>query len=104
MAEPLVLQHFVTPAREQPARLYYRPRPRACGRHGVVLARGSVLRTGSYFNGFFEDYWRRYTGVGQLALRVRVSGAGELLLARRFPGGGRTLPAREKFSGTGREL
>jgi galactofuranosylgalactofuranosylrhamnosyl-N-acetylglucosaminyl-diphospho-decaprenol beta-1,5/1,6-galactofuranosyltransferase len=106
MAEPLVLQHFVTPARGHPAGLYYRSKtsPRVLGRHGVALIGGSVLRAGSYFNGCFEDYWRQFTNARRLALRVRVSGAGELHLVRRFPDGGQTPLARVNFSGKGREL
>jgi galactofuranosylgalactofuranosylrhamnosyl-N-acetylglucosaminyl-diphospho-decaprenol beta-1,5/1,6-galactofuranosyltransferase len=87
MAE-MVLQRVVMPPRRGLTRLYCRfdgepPRPRKKGRRGVLLSCGTVLRTDTWFNGFFERYWREHAQVSEIALHLRISGAGALRLYRR---------------------
>ena len=81
-----ILQRVVIPPERGLARLYYRirrsptgRRPVPCkrGRRGIGLPRGTVLRTNTWFNGFFERFWREYTRLDRLVLRVRTS-AGDL--------------------------
>ena len=102
----LVIQRVVMPPERQLARLYCRfaPGSGGRGRRSVVLPGGTCLRTDTYFNGFFEGYWRKYTRLGRLDLRVRVSGAGTLRLYRRSPGGGRGLLRQVTFAGKDREV
>ncbi len=105
----LVVQQMVMPLERRLGRLYYRaggqgPRPRPRGRRGAVLAGGALLKTESYFNAFFEDYWRRYTHLGRLDLRVRLSGAGTLRLYRRLPGGPRLLLREAHLAGKEQEV
>ena len=84
MAEK-VLQRIVMPPRRGLTRLYCRfhgERPRRRGRRAIVLPRGTVLRTDTWFNAFFESYWREHTHVAELALRLRVSGTGIVRIYR----------------------
>jgi galactofuranosylgalactofuranosylrhamnosyl-N-acetylglucosaminyl-diphospho-decaprenol beta-1,5/1,6-galactofuranosyltransferase len=52
-------------------------------RFSITLRRGSTLVTDTYFNNFFENYWRRFTRLGRLRLRVKLTGVGTILLFRR---------------------
>ncbi len=99
------------PTRADAAVLWIRPRaterkpaPRQRGRRVLALARGTVLRTDTWFNAFFESYWREYTRLAQLALRLRVSGAGTLRLYRRMGEQGQRLLRQIDFSGRDREV
>src|SRR5690242_11270143 len=105
-----ILQRVMMPPERGLARLYYRfrrspagRRPVPCkrGRRAIVLPRGTALRTDTWFNGFFERYWREYTGLGRLDLRVQLSGSGTLRLYRRSPDGERSLLKETAFSGEG---
>ncbi len=73
-------------------------------RRTVILPRGAVLRTNTWFNAFFENYWREYTHLSQLSLRIRLSGAGTLRLYRRFSERSASLIEKVDFSGHEREL
>jgi galactofuranosylgalactofuranosylrhamnosyl-N-acetylglucosaminyl-diphospho-decaprenol beta-1,5/1,6-galactofuranosyltransferase len=89
--------------------LYYRlSRPRACppppavsDRFALAVGRGSTLSTDTYFNSFFESYWRHYTRLGRLRLRLRLrlTGAGSVVLRRRSPVTGVTVVASADFDG-----
>jgi len=68
------------------------------GRRTILLPRGATLRTDTWFNGFFERYWREYTNLRTLELRACVSGTGILRIYRRSayqP----AAPARESLAG-----
>ena len=112
MAERII-QRIVMPPRRGVGRLYCRfnrspaqdrPGPRRRSRRSLVLPRGRVLRTDTWFNAFFEAFWRQYTQLQQLTLRVRVSGSGVLRLYRRASEHTRSLLHEMSFSGRNREL
>ena len=98
MAERII-QRIVMPPRRGLTRLYYRlkrgsPQPREQGRRSLVLPRGCLVRTDTWFNAFFESYWREYTNLSRLNLHLRMSGAGTVRLYRRALGAnGRRQPA-----------
>jgi galactofuranosylgalactofuranosylrhamnosyl-N-acetylglucosaminyl-diphospho-decaprenol beta-1,5/1,6-galactofuranosyltransferase len=109
----LLIQRVVMPPRAELRRLYYRcrrspsnerPIPRRQGRRAIVLPRGSVLRTDTWFNAFFESYWRKYTTIKQLLLCVRVRGAGSLRIYRRSCDGSQQLLKAMHFAGRDCEL
>jgi galactofuranosylgalactofuranosylrhamnosyl-N-acetylglucosaminyl-diphospho-decaprenol beta-1,5/1,6-galactofuranosyltransferase len=87
-----VLQRCVFPADRSLAALYYRltdatadgPPP---GRFSIAVPPGATLTTDTYFNSFFEGYWRRYTRLGRLLLRLEATGTGTVQLLRRAAGG-----------------
>jgi galactofuranosylgalactofuranosylrhamnosyl-N-acetylglucosaminyl-diphospho-decaprenol beta-1,5/1,6-galactofuranosyltransferase len=105
----LVLQRTVFPTELRLSELYYawseRPScadaddPAVLGRRSVHLSPGTCLSTGTFFNGFFEGHWRRYTTLGRLALRLRVSGRGGVQLCRRTAEHGITPLAALAFDG-----
>jgi galactofuranosylgalactofuranosylrhamnosyl-N-acetylglucosaminyl-diphospho-decaprenol beta-1,5/1,6-galactofuranosyltransferase len=108
MAE-MVLQRVVMPPRRGLMRLYCRfdgepSRPCKQGRRAIFLSRGVVLRTDTWFNAFFENYWREYTRLSDLVLQLRFSGAGTVRLYRRSTGKGQSLLHEIDFSGQDREL
>jgi galactofuranosylgalactofuranosylrhamnosyl-N-acetylglucosaminyl-diphospho-decaprenol beta-1,5/1,6-galactofuranosyltransferase len=87
-----VIQRCVFPTERRHSPLYYRldrPQdseilePRPPDRFSICIGFGSKLITDTYFNSFFECYWRRFTRLGRLRLRVRLTGRGTLLLLRR---------------------
>src|SRR4051794_5427908 len=95
-----IIQRVVFPREPSLHSLYYRldqPRGKhrfdaeAPDRRSVAIGRGAMLITDTYFNSFFECYWRRYTRLGRLRLRLRLSGAGAVLLLRRSLATGLTL-------------
>ena len=104
----VVVQRVVMPTRPGLARLYLRAGRRGGGRvrgrRSVALTRGAALRTDTYFNGFFEGYWRKYTVLGRLDLRLCVSGAGILRLYRRSAEGRRSLLRVARVAGVAREV
>lgn len=74
------------------------------GRRTIVLPPGAVLRCDTWFNGFFERYWRTYTNLEALAFRAWISGDGILRLFRRLPGEADRLLRELHFSGGNREV
>lgn len=95
MPEP-ILQRCVFPAEPHLRPLYYRteadcgetaPEIRAQDRLTIFLPRGATLRTDTYLNTFFESYWRRFTTLNRLVLRLDLAGEGEVRLIRRVHGG-----------------
>jgi galactofuranosylgalactofuranosylrhamnosyl-N-acetylglucosaminyl-diphospho-decaprenol beta-1,5/1,6-galactofuranosyltransferase len=109
MAET-VLQRIVTPPRRGLTPLYYRyaaasARPRRQSRRALVLPRGAVVRTDTWFNAFFASYWWNYTCLSELVLQLRVSGSGVLRLYRRCPHRHRSHLLQEiAFVGQDRQL
>jgi galactofuranosylgalactofuranosylrhamnosyl-N-acetylglucosaminyl-diphospho-decaprenol beta-1,5/1,6-galactofuranosyltransferase len=105
----LLVQRLVRPPNPRLARLYYRVR----GKHaqslephpsGVSVRRGTVLTTDTYFNAFFEDYWRTHTRLAKLDVRLCVSGAATVRVFRRPEAGGRQQLAEASFDGAEAEL
>jgi len=88
----LVVQRVVFPKDVRVSSLYYHvianPSPGHCadpaptGRRSMVLRRGCRINTNTYFNTFFESYWRRHTRLERLALRMRLVGSGTVVLWR----------------------
>jgi galactofuranosylgalactofuranosylrhamnosyl-N-acetylglucosaminyl-diphospho-decaprenol beta-1,5/1,6-galactofuranosyltransferase len=104
-----ILQRIVTPPRQGLTRLYCRfagesSPSRKRGRRTIILPRGAVLRTDTWFNAFFESYWRQYTHLSGLVLQLRVSGSGVLRLYRRCSDEDTSLLQELAFSGHDREL
>ena len=52
------------------------------GRRSAVLPAGRRLSFGTYFNGFPASYWRRWTTVSDVILRVRLSGDATVIVYR----------------------
>ena len=87
-----IIQRVVFPAERPLHPLYYRldhPRDGRLfetgypDRFSIGIGPGSMLVTDTYFNSFYECYWRRYTRLVGLRLRLRLSGEGTVLLLRR---------------------
>ncbi len=103
-----VIQRCVFPVEQRLFPLYYRLdqspesrflEPEPPGRFSIWIARGSKLITDTYFNSFYESYWRRYTRLGVLRLRLVLSGRGTVLLLRRAFVTGLTLLESVTFDG-----
>jgi galactofuranosylgalactofuranosylrhamnosyl-N-acetylglucosaminyl-diphospho-decaprenol beta-1,5/1,6-galactofuranosyltransferase len=103
-----ILQRVVLPLGRGRRRLYYREnRAGAClpqGRCGIVLPRAAVFRTDAFFNAFYECYWRKYTSLQRLALRLHVQGEGVVRLYRCTSQREKRLLHEVAFSGAEREL
>ncbi|MFF1251238.1 glycosyltransferase [Pseudarthrobacter sp. NPDC058329] len=52
------------------------------GRRSVRVRPGQRLSLGSYFNAFPAAYWRKWTTVSSVTLRVQTSGSGSLVVYR----------------------
>ena len=52
------------------------------GRRGLELRHGQGVSLATYFNAFPASYWRRFTAVTEVELRVRTTGPGTLLVYR----------------------
>lgn len=103
-----VIQRCVFPIEQRLQDLYFRldrpPNERVFelekpGRFSMTLDRGYKLITDTYFNSFFECYWRRYTQLGKLQLRLEVSGRGTILLVRRSLAAGISVLETAEFDG-----
>src|SRR4051794_37613758 len=108
-----VIQRCVFPVERSLYPLYYRLdrglesrflEPEPPGRFSIWIARGSKLITDTYFNSFFESYWRKYTRLGVLRLRIQLSGKGTVLLLRRAFTTGLTILESVDFSGEETEV
>jgi galactofuranosylgalactofuranosylrhamnosyl-N-acetylglucosaminyl-diphospho-decaprenol beta-1,5/1,6-galactofuranosyltransferase len=106
-----VLQRVIMPPRRGVSRLYCRfhrsptgERARLRGRRSLLLPRGCALRTDTWFNAFYECYWRQYTSLQRLVLRLEVSGAGVLRLFRRCREERQSLLHEMDLSGSSREM
>ncbi|MEV5570986.1 glycosyltransferase [Spirillospora sp. NPDC052269] len=51
-------------------------------RHTVVVPVGARVSFATYFNAFPASYWRRWTNLDEVVLRVRVRGQGNLVVYR----------------------
>jgi galactofuranosylgalactofuranosylrhamnosyl-N-acetylglucosaminyl-diphospho-decaprenol beta-1,5/1,6-galactofuranosyltransferase len=88
----VILQRVVFPRQQHLSALYYRldnpspldcPSPAPTGRRSFAVPGGTRLDTDTYFNSFFEGYWRRHTAVGAVRLRLWLTGSGTLELCQR---------------------
>ena len=52
------------------------------GRRSAVVPDGTVVSFGSYFNGFPAGYWRRWSTLSEVVLRVVVRGSGSVTVYR----------------------
>lgn len=66
-----------------------RPDPHAVlGRHRYLVQRNQRISFGTYFNAFAASYWRRWTVVSSVTLRVSVSGQqASVIVYRSMPNG-----------------
>ena len=112
MAEQ-VIQRCVFPIEKKFQDLYFRfdrPvhgrtfEPEKPSRFSMKVDRGFKLITDTYFNSVFECYWRRYTRLGKLQLRLELSGRGTILLVRRALSFGLCVLDSVEFDGDRVEL
>lgn len=91
-----VLQRIVLPRAEDPldVRPLYMDEPEASAHSATVLSRRSVrvaahskVSFASYFNAFPASYWKRWTRVDEVVLRMKVRGEGRLDVYRSKPNG-----------------
>jgi galactofuranosylgalactofuranosylrhamnosyl-N-acetylglucosaminyl-diphospho-decaprenol beta-1,5/1,6-galactofuranosyltransferase len=92
-----VLQRVIMPRADDPLEvrpLYLDESDTVGGRTADVLSRRSItvpqstqISFASYFNAFPASYWKRWTRVEEVALRVTVAGAGRVDLYRSKPNG-----------------
>ncbi len=52
------------------------------GRHRMLVPAGNRMSFGTYFNAFPAAYWRRWTSVQQVTLRINVDGPCDVLVYR----------------------
>jgi galactofuranosylgalactofuranosylrhamnosyl-N-acetylglucosaminyl-diphospho-decaprenol beta-1,5/1,6-galactofuranosyltransferase len=52
------------------------------GRRSLVVPAGSRISLGTYFNAFPASYWRRWTHLSEVTLRVRLSGDATVVVYR----------------------
>jgi galactofuranosylgalactofuranosylrhamnosyl-N-acetylglucosaminyl-diphospho-decaprenol beta-1,5/1,6-galactofuranosyltransferase len=52
------------------------------GRRCLQVPSGTRISTATYFNAFPASYWRRWTNIRQVTLRVRVSGSADVIVSR----------------------
>lgn len=96
VAAEQVLQRVVFPRDEDPldVRALYIDEPETLSSSATVVSRRSVrvpshskLSFASYFNAFPASYWKRWTKVSEVVLRLKVRGAGRLDVYRSKPNG-----------------
>ncbi|GAA4864431.1 galactofuranosyl transferase GlfT2 [Saccharopolyspora cebuensis] len=96
VAAEQVLQRIVFPRGEDPldVRALYLDEPEARSSAATVLSRRSLkvpanskISLASYFNAFPASYWKRWTKVEEVVLRLKVKGAGRLDVYRSKPNG-----------------
>ncbi|MBA8827551.1 galactofuranosylgalactofuranosylrhamnosyl-N-acetylglucosaminyl-diphospho-decaprenol beta-1,5/1,6-galactofuranosyltransferase [Saccharopolyspora lacisalsi] len=91
-----VLQRIVMPRSEDPldVRPLYVDEPKTLASTATVVSRRSMkvpahskVSFASYFNAFPASYWKRWTQVEEVVLRLKVRGAGRLDVYRSKPNG-----------------
>src|SRR5690606_2445130 len=73
-------------------------------RHAVVIPAQQMRSFGTYFNAFPAGYWRRWTAVRSLRLRIRTSGAGHLVVMRSTARGALQRHESRTVTGTGEHV
>jgi galactofuranosylgalactofuranosylrhamnosyl-N-acetylglucosaminyl-diphospho-decaprenol beta-1,5/1,6-galactofuranosyltransferase len=71
------------------------------GRRALLIPAGTRVSTATYFNSFAASYWRRWTDVTQVTLRVRVTGTADVLVSRSNSRGDQQRVAKERVNGGG---
>ena len=73
------------------------------GRHSLRVPAGTRASFATYFNAFPASYWRRWTSVTDVTLRVQVSGEADVIVYRSNVRGdqNRVTSARGGTGGTG---
>jgi len=103
-----VIQRCVFPIEHRFLNLYYRldrpldgrtSEPEKPSRFSMTVDPGHKLITDTYFNSLFECYWRRYTRLEKLQLRLELSGQGSILLLRRSLAAGLSILDVVEFDG-----
>ncbi|GAA1752751.1 glycosyltransferase [Aeromicrobium alkaliterrae] len=69
-------------------------------RRSIVVRAGNRISLASMFNAFPASYWRRWTTVDSITLRVRTSGEGSLLLMKSNARGTLQLLESHRLEGT----
>lgn len=89
-----VLQRVIMPRDEDPldVRPLYLDEPtnvhsHVSGRRAVTVQTSAKVSFASYFNAFPASYWKRWTIVEEVVLRMRVRGAGRIDVYRSKPNG-----------------
>ncbi|AOS60989.1 glycosyltransferase [Actinoalloteichus hymeniacidonis] len=89
-----VLQRLILPRDEDPldVRPLYLDEPEnlhthVSGRHAVTVPPSAKVSFASYFNAFPASYWKRWTRVDEVVLRLSVKGTGRVDLYRSKPSG-----------------
>src|SRR5690242_9769622 len=67
---------------DQPGRARDAGATRAAGRRGAVVPAGGRAPFCTYFNAFAAGYWRRWSTLEEIRLRVRLRGEGTLIVYR----------------------
>ncbi|MGH3327844.1 MAG: glycosyltransferase [Streptomycetales bacterium] len=75
------------PADAAPAEDAFTMAPGEAGRHSGVVRAGRRVSFSTYFNAFPASYWRRWTTVEEVLLRVRVRGEAVVSVYRSTPRG-----------------
>ena len=57
------------------------------GRHRMRIAADQRASFGTYFNGFAASYWRMWSVLSEVVLRVRVRGDASVIVYRSMPDG-----------------
>ena len=73
-------------------------------RHAVVIPAQQMRSFGTYFNAFPAGYWRRWTAVRSLRLRIRTAGAGHLVVMRSTARGALQRHESRTVTGTGEHV
>jgi galactofuranosylgalactofuranosylrhamnosyl-N-acetylglucosaminyl-diphospho-decaprenol beta-1,5/1,6-galactofuranosyltransferase len=96
VAAEQVLQRIVFPRGEDPldVRVLYIDEPEALSSTATVVSRRAVkvpshskISFASYFNAFPASYWKRWTKVDEVVLRMKVRGSGRIDVYRSKPNG-----------------
>lgn len=96
VAPEQVLQRIIFPRGEDPldVRALYIDEPEALSSTSTVVSRRAVkvpshskISFASYFNAFPASYWKRWTNVDEVVLRLKVRGSGRLDVYRSKPNG-----------------
>lgn len=71
------------------------------GRRTLLVPAGTRVSTATYFNAFAASYWRRWTTVTDVTLRVRLTGTADVLVSRSNSRGDQQRVAKQRVDGGG---
>ncbi|HET8594707.1 MAG TPA: glycosyltransferase [Intrasporangium sp.] len=106
---PLYVDGAVVPQLDDDGRPYSHPSSteqvdQVLGRHSYRLRPGHHTSFGTYFNAFPAGYWRRWTTVEQVTLRIRTEGTGSLVVHRSNARGTAARVAARRLDGASENL